>query len=283
IRYLAAHTNNQYFITTHSNVLMDVPDAEIYHIKLINGASVVERVTSGRQKSAICEDLGYHPSDLLQANCIIWVEGPSDRIYLNWWLESMDEDLVEGIHYSIMFYGGRLLSHLSNAEIKQQHKEETEQQYVGDFISLRRLNNRGVILIDSDKEKSHSRINGTKRRLRDEFNTGPGHAWITEGREIENYLPAEQVEAAIKAVHPKAKGRGPFGKYDNTLKIQGGRGKETQASKVNVARQITEQYQPDFSIYDFKQQLNKLTKFIRESNPAPAAAPKDEQHVLAPV
>lgn len=31
IRYLAKHTSNQYFITTHSAVLMDVPDAEIYH------------------------------------------------------------------------------------------------------------------------------------------------------------------------------------------------------------------------------------------------------------
>ncbi|MCI5211697.1 MAG: ATP-binding protein, partial [Candidatus Electrothrix sp. ATG2] len=90
IRYLASHTSNQYFITTHSAVLMDVPDAEIYHIKLVNGASEVERVTSGRQESAVCEDLGYHPSDLLQANCIIWVEGPSDRIYLNWWLDNMD-------------------------------------------------------------------------------------------------------------------------------------------------------------------------------------------------
>ncbi|MCW5203974.1 ATP-binding protein, partial [Desulfobulbus sp. US4] len=230
IRYLAAHTNNQYFITTHSNVLMDVPAAEIYHIKLINGASVVERVTSDRQKSAVCEDLGYHPSDLLQANCIIWVEGPSDRIYLNWWLKSMDEDLVEGIHYSIMFYGGRLLSHLSYAEGGSQE--------VNDFISLRKLNNRGVILIDSDKEKVRTRINGTKRRLRDGFDTGPGHAWITEGREIENYLPAEQVEAAIKAVHPKAKKSGPFEKYDNTLKIQGARRKETQANKVGVARYI---------------------------------------------
>ncbi|RWX45690.1 putative ATP-dependent endonuclease, OLD family [Candidatus Electrothrix aarhusensis] len=274
IRYLAAHTNNQYFITTHSNVLMDVPAAEIYHIKLIKGASVVEQVTSGRQKSAVCEDLGYHPSDLLQANCIIWVEGPSDRIYLNWWLKSMDEGLVEGIHYSIMFYGGRLLSHLSNAE--------PESQEVNDFISLRKLNNRGVIMIDSDKETARSRINATKRRLRDEFDEGPGHAWITEGREIENYLPAKQTEAAIKAVHPKAKGRGPFGKYDNTLKIQRARGKETQANKVGVARYITESSeQPDLSNYDLKAQLNKLMKFIRESNPA-SAAPKNEQHVPTP-
>ncbi|WPD24205.1 MAG: AAA family ATPase [Candidatus Electrothrix scaldis] len=263
IRYLAAHTNNQYFITTHSNVLMDVPEAEIYHIKLVNGASEVKRVTSGSQKSAVCEDLGYHPSDLLQANCIIWVEGPSDRIYLNWWLQSVDEDLVEGIHYSIMFYGGRLLSHLSNAEIDQEH--------VDDFISLRRLNNRGVILIDSDKEKVRSRINVTKSRLRDEFDTGPGHAWITEGREIENYLPEEQVETAIGEVCPKAKKRGPFGKYDNTLKIQGAQGKETQANKIGVARHITEQCKPDLSRYDLKAQLNKLVGFIRESNPAPAS------------
>ena len=171
---------------------------------------------------------------------------------------------MEGIHYSIMFYGGRLLSHLSNAGIDQQN--------VDDFISLRRLNNRAVILIDSDKEKARSRINATKRRLREEFDTGPGHAWITEGREIENYLSSEQVEIAIKVVSPKVKTVGPFGKYDNTLKIQGGRGKETQASKVNVARQITEQNQPDLSVHDLKQQLNKLKKFIRESNPAPASS-----------
>ena len=157
IRYLAKNTSNQYFITTHSAVLIDVPDAEIYHIKLVNGASVVERVTSDRQKSAVCEDLGYHPSDLLQANCIIWVEGPSDRIYFNWWLKSMDENLVEGIHYSIMFYGGRLLSHLSNDDI-----ESTD---IDDFILLRRLNNRSVMLMDSDKENENDPVNSTKSRL----------------------------------------------------------------------------------------------------------------------
>ncbi len=259
IRYLAAHTSNQYFITTHSAVLMDVPDAEIYHIKLVNGSSVVERVTSGRQKSAVCEDLGYHPSDLLQANCIIWVEGPSDRIYLNWWLKSMAPELVEGIHYSIMFYGGRLLSHLSNADVDPKNIEN--------FISLRKLNNRSVILVDSDKKSAHSHINETKRRLRDEFNGGPGHAWITEGREIENYLPAEQVEAAIKATNPQVKSIGPFGKYDNTLKINEGKGKERQADKVKVARHITKNHEHDFSIHDLKQQLENLIMFIRESNP----------------
>src|SRR5690606_8887091 len=82
VRYLEGSTSNQYFITTHSAALMDTPNVEIYHVSLVDGQSEIARVTSDRQRSAICEDLGYHPSDLLQANCVIWVEGPSDRIYL---------------------------------------------------------------------------------------------------------------------------------------------------------------------------------------------------------
>ena len=74
IRYLVDVTNNQYFITTHSAALMDTPGIEIYHVNLEKGQSIVNRVTSDTHKSTICEDLGYHPSDLLQSNCIIWVE-----------------------------------------------------------------------------------------------------------------------------------------------------------------------------------------------------------------
>ena len=47
---------------------------------------------------------------ILQANCVVWVEGPSDRIYLKHWIEAVTSELIEGLHYSIMFYGGRLLS-----------------------------------------------------------------------------------------------------------------------------------------------------------------------------
>ena len=49
----------------------------------------------------------------MQANSVIWVEGPTDRIYLNHWIQPVDPALKEGLHYSIMFYGGRLLSHLT--------------------------------------------------------------------------------------------------------------------------------------------------------------------------
>jgi AAA ATPase domain len=259
MRYLSEFTTNQYFISTHSAALMDTPDVEIYHIKLENGCSVVEHVTSDKQRSHVCEDLGYHPSDLIQANCIIWVEGPSDRLYINYWIKHFNGQLFEGIHYSIMFYGGKLASHLSNSE---------EENGVNDFILLCKLNRRGVIIMDSDRPKKGAPINSTKKRLKKEFDEGVGHAWVTEGREIENYIPPSQIKAAITATPPQiSKPLSGFGKYENCLKIKPQRGKERQASKIKVAKHIIDNNKPDFSIYDLQKQMNKLIKFIKDSNP----------------
>lgn len=259
IKYLLDSTNNQYFISTHSAAFMDTPEAEIYHISLNQGESTVRRVPSDRLKSEVCEDLGYHPSDLLQSNCIIWVEGPSDRIYINYWIHTASPELVEGIHYSIMFYGGKLASHLSGNDIDQE---------INEFISLRRLNRRSVIVIDSDKQSARVKINSTKKRLEQEFNNGPGFAWITKGREIENYLPELCLKTAIKKVMPSAKLNSEFGDYDNRLSITTKMGKKSQASKVDIAKYITKETEVNFSILDLKKQIKKLVLFIKESNPS---------------
>jgi predicted ATP-dependent endonuclease of OLD family len=262
VRYLVNSTSNQYFITTHSAALMDTPGAEIYHIRLEKGQSIAERVTSDKKRSEICEDLGYHPSDLLQTNCVIWVEGPSDRIYINNWIKCLASDLFEGIHYSIMFYGGRLASHLSGEDIDQS---------IDKFISLRRLNRRGVIVIDSDKSSKAANLNQTKKRLMGEFNQGPGYAWITKGREIENYLSEGKLKEAISKIHPLAKFKSSLGQYENTLSITTKSGKEVQADKVAVANYIIENFETDLSQLDLKEQIQKLIKFVRESNPSSGA------------
>lgn len=259
IRYLSTSTNNQYFISTHSAALMDTPNAEIYHISLTNNQSIVERVTSDKHRSEVCKDLGYHPSDLLQTNCIIWVEGPSDRIYLNFWLKTINKGLIEGIHYSIMFYGGRLASHLSC---------DSDDEFIDDFISLRRLNRRTVIIIDSDRQSAHAGINSTKSRLKEEFNTGPGYAWVTKGREIENYLKADFLKLAIKDAYPSASINSHFGQYENVLSAKTKKGKEIQVSKVSVANHITQKSVADFSVLDLDSQMKQLIEFILESNPS---------------
>lgn len=198
IKYLSEKTENQYFFTTHSAHLLDAVESEVFHVTQVDGVSCVEAISSTKQRSNVCNDLGYKASDILQANCVIWVEGPSDRIYLNYWLEAHSPDLVEGVHYSIMFYGGRLFSHLTALD------QDVENEAADDLISVRKLNRNTAIMFDSDKDRPRMHINATKQRLKDEFNSGSGFAWVTKGREVENYLDFDKVEESVKAVHPSA-------------------------------------------------------------------------------
>jgi predicted ATP-dependent endonuclease of OLD family len=255
LRYLIEYTDNQYFIATHSAHLLNVEDAAVFHVTLENGQSIVRQAISPVDKAEICADLGYHASDLLQANCIVWVEGPSDRVYLNHWIRSLNPDLVEGLHYSIMFYGGRLLSHLTANDPE-----------VDDFISLRRLNRNIAILIDSDKRYARQPINDTKRRVAGEFNQGPGFAWITKGREIENYVAPERLKAFIREVHPEATEIGCSGEYADCMQFKKpGSDGFKQADKVKVARKVAAQA-VDLDVLDLRSQMKRLVAFIEQSN-----------------
>lgn len=257
IRYLADKTDNQYFLTTHSAHLLDTPGAAIFHVRHQNGASTVDPVYTATAKSLVCVDLGYRASDLLQANCVIWVEGPSDRIYLKHWIHSVDPKLIEGIHYSVMFYGGRLLSHLSALD-----------QEVTEFISLRRLNRHISILIDSDKATQGGRINETKRRVKTEFDEGPGFAWVTKGREIENYISPTLLEECVKKVHPSAIRLASAGQFDNSLHYTKAKGVVVKdVDKIKVAHEVVK-HPADLTVLDLKPMLEKLVSFVHNSNDA---------------
>lgn len=105
----------------------------------------------------VLDDLGVRASDLLQANSVIWVEGPSDRIYINRWLSLVAPQLREGTDYSIMFYGGRCLSHLS-ADREAILPAE-------DMIPLLRINQHSMMVMDSDRDCESDPISDTKRRI----------------------------------------------------------------------------------------------------------------------
>ena len=262
IHYLSEHTSNQYFFTTHSAHLLDaVDDIAIFHVRHDAEKTTVGAIETSNARFNVCSDLGYKASDLLQANCIIWVEGPSDRIYLNKWLKSTDSNLVEGVHYSIMFYGGRLFSHLTAEDPEDREARTT------DFISVRKLNRQTCIVFDSDKSKSGGSLNATKRRLKREFDKGPGFTWVTKGREIENYIDPNILEGCVKHVHPSAGGLIGKSEWSNTLKYTKKRTSETRtADKVKVARYYDENHDPDLGVLDLKAQINKLRKFVYESN-----------------
>lgn len=255
IRYLTDETDNQYVIATHSSHVLDDDRATAYHVRLTQSGSVASLAKRPHELVEICHDLGYRPSDLLQANCVIWVEGPSDRIYLRRWLELLDPSLAEGIDYSIMFYGGKLLSHLTMSE-----------GALADFISLRRLNRASAILIDSDKTNSRQRISSTKKRIKDEFladDPAPGHAWVTKCYTIENYIPHEILKRAVDAVHPGASLE-EASQWQNPLRVlpDGPR-----LDKVAIAGATTELLAEEhLDLFDLRERVTELRNFIRASN-----------------
>lgn len=254
IKYLQEKTENQYFISTHSAHILDTLKASIFHITLDNGSSKVKVVNNDYEKFTICTDLGYKASDLLQTNCIIWVEGPSDRIYLNYWIKSTAPNFIEGLHYSVMFYGGRLLSHLT--------ADDTE---VNEFIALRKLNMNLAIVIDSDKPNKSKSINETKKRIKNEFDTGPGFAWITSGREIENYIDSGTLTSSISSVHPSAVLEPIIDQFSDCLQLTNRQGKPFPPDKIKIANKVVET-PPNLEVLDLKKQMVKLVKFIEKAN-----------------
>lgn len=265
INYLSKYTNNQYFISTHSSHILDTPDASIFHIIYEDNQTIVEKPTSSNDLSILTQDLGYRASDLLQSNCIIWVEGPSDKIYLNYWITNFASELIERIHYTIMFYGGNLLSHLTAADDSE----------VAEFIDLLKINRNSVIMMDSDKENEIDEINETKKRIEKEFNKLPkGFAWVTKGREIENYIDANLIQSIVKDIHKDVdefKGNDKFSKIyqfkrNKDTKYKSGT-KYIDADKVKLAKKITESSENyDPSILDLKEKIGKLVGFIKLSN-----------------
>ena len=261
IRYISENTNNQYFITTHSAHLLDCPGAQIFHVTKKNNQTYVDSVNSSDDIFNVCGDLGYTASDLLQTNCIIWVEGPSDRIYINHWIKerqnenSDGHELIEGIHYSIMFYGGALINHLTL-------EEDDEQK----LIDLVKINRHSCIVMDSDRSSAEDTLKPAVKRIQEEIENCPRITWVTDGREIENYVGDEIVQELIKEVHPSSQKMIDSGDWGNLLKYENNKGDEKVANKVEIAKKYVEKNEVDFEKLNLGKRVDKLIEFIKKSN-----------------
>jgi predicted ATP-dependent endonuclease of OLD family len=233
-------------------------DAQIVHLRKIEGEVIPKVTLNFVDSSDILIDLDVKASDLLQSNGIIWVEGPTDRMYLNKWIELFSGGLFkEGIHYQVVYYGGRLLSHFT-ADTDFNNTE---------LINLLLTNRNCAILMDSDKKAPQTRINATKTRIKEEFKSKGLVAWITKGKEIENYIP----ESVIKNLYAKDVKKN-FTKYMNIKdyleNFEKGAGKKYENSKVVFAQKVI----PDLSkdeleqVLDLKERITEIIDHIRKWN-----------------
>jgi energy-coupling factor transporter ATP-binding protein EcfA2 len=200
IAFLAQQAvENQFtlFLTTHSSVAIDLlnrnPESQILHVTHDGASSYCKTVRAYVESKGVLDDLDVRASDLLQSNGIIWVEGPSDRVYLARWIELWSEGkIVEGHHFQCVFYGGRLLSHLS-AE---------DPDSVADAVSILRVNRNACVVIDSDRREPNMQLNATKRRIIDEMASIGATTWVTDGREIENHIPFPVMQTLLEGEVP---------------------------------------------------------------------------------
>lgn len=193
-----------FFLTTHSNVALDFfsgrDHAQIVHVSHDGKSGSTQTINQSSKQLEVIRELGSRASDLLQANGIIWVEGPSDRVYLNRWIELYsDGEWEEGRHYQCMFYGGGLLANLGVG---------FDEDNVNDLIDLLKINPNAIVISDSDKAKPRAHLKERVKRIRDEFKKqNPKYSlhWILEAREIENYLTADLAREAHSKTLASAK------------------------------------------------------------------------------
>lgn len=250
IKYIQKNTNNQYFISTHSNACFDIKGVNVYHCYLQNDLTKCDLVSTVKEKINILSDLGYKASDILQTNYIIWVEGPSDRIYLNHWIHGKETSFEEGLHYSIMFYGGRLLNHLA-----------FDSPDVREFIQLCKMNRNAAIVIDSDKKVPQSRLNKTKKRIIENFDKNKCNVWVTSGTEIENYISEEMYNECLKIVHPKKYSHVSWGKYKKLTIID----ENKKIDKVSVSKKVAEN-SPNYNVLDLDKKIDDIIQQIKKAN-----------------
>jgi hypothetical protein len=117
-----------------------------------------------------------------------------------------------------------------------------------------------AILIDSDMAAANSTINSTKERLMSEFGKG-AFAWLTQGREIENYVPKDVLAMAVQRAHPNVhktwvEPRNMYAKALGGLK---------NPDKVKIAEEAV-LGEPIWGTLDLETRVEALVAFIRSAN-----------------
>ncbi|WP_316846987.1 AAA family ATPase [Pedobacter psychrodurus] len=182
--------NHRYFINTHSNhvlseTLLSTADAEILVFSRNDETSSSIRSFAGNEYATL-EMLGVLNTSVLVSNCIIWVEGVTDRLYLRAFIyaycnseESEKTAPIEGMNYTFIEYAGSNLIHYDFIDTSMDPGDQLVMREIKSFF----VNSNVFLLADSDfnKELKHEFYKGIKKDNFQYFNT--------ELPEIENLIP----------------------------------------------------------------------------------------------
>lgn len=191
----------QFFFTTHSNhfldMVLDHSQISLYNFKRDDSKMQPEYhiTNSNNSDIALLDCLGIRNSSVFISNCTIWVEGITDRFYLNKFMEVYQQNLLkekyeidrlkEDLHYSFIEYGGANIVHYSFDDEANWEK-----------IKATSISTKIMLVIDEDgttgnqQSKKYQRIEELRAILKDQLIVLPC-------REIENTLSKRVLQAVI--------------------------------------------------------------------------------------
>jgi predicted ATP-dependent endonuclease of OLD family len=180
----------QIFVTTHSNHFLDLtyeyPEkVSIYSFKSKKQDNskkdvfIIKNVTKNRE---ILDLLEIRNSSVFLANCVIWVEGVTDRMLIRKLIEIYYSDnpeskkLIEDFDYTITEYGG---GNLENFDFAPNPEEDITK------VRAATISGKNFLIADNDGNKSNKKIS---RRKSIEKHIGKDN-FYDKHREIENLIP----------------------------------------------------------------------------------------------
>jgi len=197
---LVDHNQHQYFLTSHSNHLLDMT-LDYSNVSVFHFSKVVEprttfniRVASSRDKNVLL-DLGVRNSSVFLTNATVWVEGITDRLFLRAYMRKYVDELAirdsnqaaiigilrEDYHYSFVEYQGATLAHWSFDP-----GDEEANRIKADYVCAH-----AFLIADGDISTKGDRKKVFRNMLGDRF-------LVLPVKEIENLIPPEILKVVVQ-------------------------------------------------------------------------------------
>lgn len=196
-KFLIEHTSHQYIITTHSNHLLEISDfRDDVIIHRVRRDPSQEEPFFLINESTLCKDifsdLGVNPASVYLANCTIWLEGITDRLYIKAYMERFLERVqpkdrhIENTHYAYVEYQGGTLGHWSFNEIDLEEDDLSAIKACPDML----------LIADGDITSKKDRHKKLQEQLGEKL-------FVLDCKEIENLIPVELLKHTAQKLFAK--------------------------------------------------------------------------------
>lgn len=201
-------TYHYYFFTTHSNHLLDMVDEsdQVIIQKFVKEPQIDDpskfdfKIYRCDRDRDLLASLGVKPSSVYLANCTIWVEGITDRLYITKYMEkylselkTSNEELYKkyrrfmpNYHYTFVEYAGSNLVHWSFSDDYSDHLDDKG-------LSAKAVASEMLLIADGDIQGKADRVATLKKELKSE------NYFILKCKETENTLPKDSIVRVAKS------------------------------------------------------------------------------------